>query len=164
MKKLIIFLLPLIVLTASAQVTQQKSWTLQASCAQLITVGDSAVIQAILTATDGVSYVSWKADSTVKLPTAINSYSASGPPYSSMLSTLTLKNLPVGKYTFVASGGSASGVNGSASTTLTVVAKVACPAIPAPRLATSVTIMVGGISVTIPASALKIAYADGSTQ
>lgn len=164
MKKLLIFLLPLFALTASAQVTQQKSWTLQASCAQLIAVGDSAVIQAILTATDGVSYINWKADSTVKLPAAVNSYSTSGPPYSSMLSTLILKNLPVGKYTFVASGGSSSGVNGSASTTLTVVAKVACPAIPAPRTVTSAQINIGGQWISLPLSAFKFGLSDGATQ
>lgn len=164
MKKLIIFLLPLFALTASAQVTQQKSWTLQASCAQLITVGDSAVIQAILTATDGVSYISWKADSTVKLPTASVSYITTGPPYSSMLSTVVLKNLPVGKYTFVASGGSSSGTNGSASTTLVVVPKVACPVIPPPRTVTQIQFAFFGQTITLPASAFTPKYSDGTTQ
>lgn len=78
-----------------------------------------------------------------------------------------LSGLTPGTYSFTATGVSGSGTTGTQTVSVVVIPDQVCPPIPpppAPRLATSVTLMVGGISVTIPASALKIAYADGSSQ
>lgn len=80
-----------------------------------------------------------------------------------------LQGLQPGTYSFTATGKSSSGTTGTQTKTFTVIADPVCPVcppIPAPRVATSITLSIYGVPVTIPlpANGVGIKYSDGSTQ
>lgn len=77
--------------------------------------------------------------------------------------TFWLQGLAPGTYSFTATGKSGSGTTGTQTKTFTVVADPVCPPV-TQRSVTSVSIVVGGVTVTIPASGLKFAYDNGTTQ
>jgi hypothetical protein len=86
--------------------------------------------------------------------------------------TFWLQGLAPGTYSFTATAKSGSGTTGTQTKTFTVIADPVCPVcptcppIPAPRIATSITLSIYGVPVTIPlpAAGVGIKYNDGSTQ
>lgn len=135
---------------------------------QRVHVSDSVQVYATLTSNVTISSITWIQVSgpAIKFQDSTTYYgNGTATNYFKMgTSNFWLQGLAPGLYVFKATGKSASGATAFATVSLTVIADPVCPPIPAPRMAASVTLMVGGISVTIPASALKILYSDGTNQ
>lgn len=103
---------------ALASIGQSKVFCLAPSCKQTINVGDSVLVFAQLTTSDGYGSISWKQASGPTIPLPAQQVT----PISSLQgqSSFTLKNLPSGTYIFNVAGTSATGVSGVVQDTVIV--------------------------------------------
>jgi len=113
--RIILLLLSVFASLASAG---QKIFCLAPSCKQTVNAGDSVLVFAQLTTSDGYGSISWKQASGPTIPLPAQQVT----PISSLQgqSSLTLKNLQPGTYIFNVAGTSATGVSGVVQDTVVV--------------------------------------------
>lgn len=126
---------------------------------QRIYVSDSVQIYATLTSNVTISSITWEkiAGPAVKFQDSTTYYgNGTATSYFKIgVSSFWLQGLTAGNYIFKATGKSASGGTAFGTVALTVIPDRVCPVLP---VVSSVTVKIGSVSVTIPATDLIISY------
>lgn len=160
MKRKIFFIVMICLATARIQA---QSLCLQTQClATKARVGDTTQLAAKLTTAAGYSSITYNLQpGAPSSPTVTYTQAA----YTTSLQAqqnIQVTNLAAGTYIWQVVGKDQAG--GSVIGYDSLIVSPAIPACPAPRTVSTVTISVGGISVTIPASAAKFTFTDGTSQ